>query len=387
MKSKPKLAKSRSVQQIVQLLEAHAPSGTAESWDNVGLLVGNPGWTTPGAVVTVDLTAEALSAAKRLGYRLIINHHPCIFPRSKGLSRVVDAGDGGKSSLVFQAIEQGIAVAAYHTNFDRCALEVVDKIASGLQISPRGRLFDHAPSLLKLVVFVPASHADPVREALAQAGAGQVGDYDSCSFEQAGVGRFRGSPASRPFLGQPGRLEEVSEVRIETILPRGLESAVVRSMRAAHPYEEVAYDLYPVEQSPAPIGLAKGVGYGFWGELEKPRPFSEVVKGVKKLFQVDGFLLSEPAPQQIKRIAFAAGKGASFVSSAAASGCDLLITGEAGYHDALSVSKYRSPSMAIMELGHRESERFFSEVVGSWIAETGLKVLPLEIRTQRIHTI
>ncbi|MDR3608142.1 MAG: Nif3-like dinuclear metal center hexameric protein [Oligoflexia bacterium] len=373
---------------MISELERRAPSGTAENWDNVGLLVGDPGWKTSGAVVTVDLTEESLEEAKRRGFRLIINHHPCIFPKSKGLSRVV-AGGGSKSSLVFEAIRSGIAVAAYHTNFDRCALEVIEKISSGLKITPRGRLFDHARgTLCKLVVFVPESHADAVRAAVTGAGAGHIGDYDSCSFETEGTGHFRGSPRSSPFLGKPGQAESVPEVRIETVLPRGLESSVVRAMREAHPYEEIAYDIYPVDQAPAAIGLARGVGYGFWGDFDRPKPFSEVVKGVKKLFEASGFLLTDPPPKTVRRLAFAAGKGASFVESAAASGCDLLITGEAGYHDALSVSKYRQARavpMAVMEVGHRESERFFSVVVGDWIKEAGLKAVPLETRTQRIY--
>jgi dinuclear metal center YbgI/SA1388 family protein len=388
--------KLKTISQIIELLEEHTPSGTAETWDNVGLLVGDPDWKTAGAVVSVDLTAEALSEAKRRGYKLIINHHPCIFPggRGKGLGRIVLDRDGSsKASLIFKAIQEGIAVAAYHTNFDRCALEVIEKISKGLDVTPLGRLFDHPQSLLKLVVFVPETHAELVRAALAQAGAGHIGNYDSCSFEAAGVGRFRGAAGSKPRIGQPGRLEAVAEVRIETVFPRGLDTLVLQAMRAVHPYEEVAYDLYPLEQTPRSpgLGLARGVGYGFWGEFKKPRPFSAVMKDVKKIFQVNGFLLTDPAPKLIKRLAFAAGKGASVVDSAARSGCDLLITGEAGYHDAISVSKYRgnpkTGRMAVMELGHRESERFFSVVVSEWISEAGLKALPLETRTQKIHAI
>jgi putative NIF3 family GTP cyclohydrolase 1 type 2 len=186
-------------------------------------------------------------------------------------------------------------------------------------------------------------------------------------------------------------------MRLETILPRGLEKVVLRAMRDAHPYEEVAYDIYPVEQAPAAIGLAKGVGYGFWGDYASPKPFSEVVKGVKTVFQANGFQLTDPAPRFVQRIAFAAGKGASFVESAADSGCDLLITGEAGYHEAIGVSKYRggrklksksnSVPMAVLELGHRESECFFSTVMGRWISEAGLKAVPMDVRTQRIHYV
>ncbi|MFZ9596440.1 MAG: Nif3-like dinuclear metal center hexameric protein, partial [Bdellovibrionia bacterium] len=139
-----------TVEGIVRELHRRAPAGTAESWDNVGLLVGDPSWTTRGAVVSIDLTSEALELAQTHGFRLIITHHPCLFPQSKGPNRVV-AG-----SLVFQAISQGVAVVACHTNFDQCALEVLEKVAGGLGVEPRGRLFDGSQAqLLKLVTFVP----------------------------------------------------------------------------------------------------------------------------------------------------------------------------------------------------------------------------------------
>ena len=370
----------RQVSDVIRILESHAPSSTSESWDNAGLLVGDPSWETEEVVVCIDLTKEAIAAARKAGYRLIVNHHPCIFPKSRGLS-TIKAGRG-KESLVFEAIRHGIAVAAYHTGFDRCALEVVEKISSGLGVTPKGRLFDHARGTLsKLVVYVPKTHEEDVRASLAEAGAGHLGNYDSCSFVSEGKGRFRGSEASRPFFGKPGKLEIAAEMRIETIFPRGLERSVVEAMRAAHPYEEIAYDIYPVEQAPSRVGLAKGVGYGFWGEFARPKPFSEVVKDVKTLFQANEFQLTEPAPRSVRRLAFAAGKGSSVVDSAAEAGCDLLITGEVDYHDAL-----RAAPMAVLELGHRESERFFTSVVGDWISAAGWKSLPLDVRTQRIYS-
>ncbi len=383
------------VGEVVRLLESHAPSGTAEAWDNVGLLVGDPDWQTRGAIVAIDLSEDAIIAAEKRGYRLIINHHPCIFPKSKGLAKIT-AGSG-KSGLIFEAIRRGIAVAAYHTNFDRCALEVAESISEGLGLEPKGRLLDKPQeALLKLAVFVPLSHAEQVRAAVSDAGAGHIGNYDSCTFSVQGQGTFRGSQGTNPFLGQPGQLESATEIRLETIIPRGLERSVVQAMLKAHPYEEVAYDLYPVEQSPSSVGLVKGLGYGFWGEFPQPKPFSEVLRDVRRLFQVNGYLLTDCEPQParrssrsyrssrktkgIRRVAFAAGKGASVVGAAASLGCDLMITGEAGYHEALAA---RSSSMRVLELGHTESERFFVKTVRKWLEQSGLKATELFVQTQK----
>ncbi len=371
-----------TLSQIVKNLEARAPAATAADWDPVGLLVGDPRWKTRGAVVSIDLTQEAIEQAEKLGYRLIVNHHPCIFPKSRGLSRLVPGSSSG--GLAVEALTRGIAVYSSHTNFDQCSLEVVRTVSQGLGCEPKGRLIDLGETrLLKLVVYVPEAHASKVRDAICEAGAGQIGEYDFCTFSSPGEGTFRGSPSSRPFLGQPGRLEHAQELRVETILPEGLKDVVLAALFEAHPYEEVAYDLYAVEQHPASRGLVKGLGYGFWGEFSRPQAFSEIARRVRSLFKVDGFWLtpSEPSPARISRVAFVAGKGASFVSAAQQAGVELFITGEAGYHVALDGSRR---GVSVLELGHRESERFFVSTMEGWLKESGLKTKSLLSSVQKI---
>jgi len=376
------MPKAISVSEVLRLLEIKAPSGTALPYDNVGLLAGDPAWETRGAVLCIDLSEQAIELARRKGYRLIINHHPCIFPRSRGMSRVT-SGDG-VGGLVFEALRQGIAVIACHTNFDTCALEVPHAVAEGLGFEMKGRLHESSrEQLLKLVTFVPETHLDAVRLAVFDAGAGQIGNYDCCGFTAAGEGSFRGGVETRPFIGKPGELERAREIRFETILPRGLERSVLRALREAHPYEEIAYDLYPVEQTPGGKGLARGLGFGVWGEFSKPRSFPELVKSVRGVFKVEGFMMSEPAPKRVRRVAFAAGKGADFADSARAAGCDLFITGEAGYHVVLESAR---KGLAIMELGHRESEIFFTPTVKGWLSEIGLPAAELSRATQKVWT-
>jgi dinuclear metal center YbgI/SA1388 family protein len=370
------LKSGKSVGEVIRSLNGRAPLGTAAEWDNVGLLIGDPQTQVSGAVVSIDLTFEAVDLAIQNKYNLIINHHPCIFPKSKGLSRIVSG------SPIFKAIQNGISVAAYHTNFDQSSLEVVRRVAQGLGLQPKGRLFDKASqSLMKLVAFVPETHLESVRIALWEAGAGHVGNYDFCSFGTSGEGTFRGTSDAQPFLGSRGQLEKVAETRLETVFPRGLKNNVVEALMEAHPYEEVAYDLYAIEQSIDSKGLISGLGYGFWGEFPSMKPFSDVVKDVKSLFDINGFWITNPVPSHVTRVGFVAGKGASFVEAASAVQCDLFITGEAGYHIALGSSRR---GLAVMELGHRESETFFVETMKNWLSLLGLEIAEAQTPTQKI---
>lgn len=372
---------AQKVSAVLADLEKRIPSSTAESWDNVGLLCGDSAAETKGAVVSVDLTQEAIDTAVAKGHKLIINHHPCIFPKQKGLARIT-TGDKG-SALVFEAISKGISVISAHTNFDRCGLEVVEKISKGLGAKALGRLIDKAAgSCVKLVTFVPETHIEAVRAAICEAGAGQIGHYDVCTFTAPGTGSFRGDAGTDPFIGKPGQLEFVAELRLETILPRGMEKAVLAALFKTHPYEEPAYDLIPVEQAPSGDGIVMGLGYGFWGELENPLPLAELAPQIEKLFETKGYILTgDPGTRPIRRIAWSPGKGSSFVGAVASKKCDLFITGETGYHDAVHASRR---GVAVMELGHRESERFYLKVMSDWIRALGLEVVELNTKQQLI---
>lgn len=373
---------------IIKNLDHLAAPETAESWDSVGLLVGDAQSETSGAVISIDLTEKAIEVARSKNFRLIVTHHPCIFPKSRGLSKVIAGPHSGMSGLVFEAVRNGISVVACHTNFDQCALEVIYSVAQGLGVRPQGRLIERGSgALLKLVTFVPAGHLESVRKKICEAGAGHLGNYDHCTFSGMGEGTFLGREGAQPFLGKVGILEKVQESRLETVFPRGLRKQVIEALFKAHPYEEVAYDLYPIEQPPALKGLVKGLGYGFWGEFPSSKPFSEVAKDVRRLFKLDGFLLTHSAlsrtqSSRIQKVAFVAGKGSSFVEAAASIGCELFITGEAGYHTAMDGSLKK---MTVMELGHRESERFFLQTMKGWLAKMGLRTVQLDVPTQTIH--
>ncbi len=363
---------SVNLRQIISFLDSKTPQTCAEKWDNVGLTV-SPGLesidkvTTRSVVVGTDLTEEALKKAKSTESRLIVTHHPCIFPKSQGLSKL------SADHLGLQAFAAGIAVYSTHTNFDTCALEVIDQISTQLDVNPKGRLSgfsgDSPSALQKLAVFVPETHHDQVLSALAQAGCGHIGNYDSCAFSVEGEGSFRALSGANPFLGKPGVLEKVREKRIETIFPRGLQGEVLNALRKAHPYDEVAYDLYSVSQKPTGHGLVRGSGYGFWGDFESKLAWSDFLPRVKKAFEVSECLVTSYRPQSVGRVAFSPGNGASMIESAIKSRCDVFITGEVGYHEGREAGMNE---LCVIELGHPQSELYFSRVVGEWLKSLGV---------------
>lgn len=353
------------VSDVMRRLDEHAPVSAAEAWDNVGLLLGSSRSRVRSVIVSHDLTPTALSLARRKRASLIVVHHPCIFPRGKGPSRILEG------STLYDAIGAKVAVYASHTNFDRCALEVSDRVAKSLRISIRGRLLETpTESLMKLSVFVPHASLEKVREAAFDAGAGHVGAYDSCSFSSEGVGTFRGGAGSRPFIGKPARFERAREQKLEVVFPRGLENSVVRSVREAHPYEEVAYDLWKVDNPPAREGSVRGLGYGFFGDLARPTDVSKLIPQVARTFRTRGGIFTGKN-RKIRRIAFCPGKGSSFTHAAISNSSDLFVTGEVGYHAAREAA---SQGLGVLEIGHTESEYFFPIVVGKWLRQMRLSV-------------
>ncbi len=377
-------AKKFTIFEIIRKLEQRVPTNTAESWDQVGLLAGKPAQKFTGAVVGVDLTLELLNFAKEKKANLVVTHHPAIFPKGKGLQRLVAGRADDLATLLLDAYESGICVYAAHTNFDICALDGMLDLADQLGIKPVGRLMGHPEDgqtvLKKLVTFVPKKSLDDVRDALFEIGAGQIGNYDCCGFSSDGEGSFRGLEGTNPVVGKPGVLENTKEVRFETVFPAGLQPQIVAALKDAHPYEEVAYDIYPVEQHPTSVGLVAGLGYGIYGDLEKPMDREDFIQIVKEVFQVDLFL-TNAFEKKVKRVAFSPGKGSSFISSARSVGADVFVTGEVGYHGSLDSTRRE---MMVFELGHRESEHFFLRTIYAWFQEWNLKIFPLDERTQQV---
>lgn len=373
------------ISQLIEVIEMRIPLACAETWDAVGLVCGDSSQYLKGVVVGVDLTESLLASALKKKANLIIIHHPPLFPKGRGLTRLIKGKNTDLSTLLLQAYEKNICIYVAHTNFDRCALDGMYQLARDLGGEPIARVWE-APQegvtlLKKLVAFIPVDHFEKVRDALYEVGCGHIGNYDSCGFAMAGLGNFKGLVGAKPRLGKVGELEQVEEIRFETIFVSGMESMVLDTLKHEHPYEEVAYDIYPVEQHPVMKGFVWGLGYGFVAELKKPVKYSDFVKRVKKVFQVKSFLTHQIETKLVRKIAFTPGKGTSFVKPVSKHKVDVYITGEVGYHASLEAAR---SGVNVMELGHRESEHYFLKTIASWCREWHLPYSVLDERTQKI---
>ncbi len=347
------------LRELCERLEQIAPPRLATDWDNVGLLVGDASAQVRRALLTVDLTdavlAEAIEAFGRdapesddstIPGGVVICYHPPIFQPLRRL-REDDAGPGGR---VHRAIRHGIALYALHTALDAAAGGTNDVLADILGIADARPL---TPATTeggyKLVTFVPGESADAVADALFDAGAGRIGDYRKCSFRLAGTGTFQGGEQTRPAIGQPGRFARAEEVRLEVVVPRGSGARVMGALRRAHPYEEVAIDLYPL------TGLDERIGAGRIGRLESPAPLPELIERIKRGLGVPGVWLAKPqAEGDIRVAACAAGSCGGLYRDAIAAGAQLYLTGELRHHDALAASE---AGLHVVAVGHSNSER------------------------------
>ncbi len=372
------------IKALIEAIEQRIPRACAESWDPVGLVCGSGDWTLKKVTIGVDLTRALFEQALKQGANLIIIHHPPLFPKGRGLTHLSLGRPNELSTLLLEAFKKNVAIYVAHTNFDRCALDGMLDLADALNAIPVARLWetpDEGKTLLKkLVTYVPADHFERVRDALFAVGCGHIGNYDSCGFSTAGIGNFRPLHGATPTLGKIGELEQVDEVKIETLVVHGMEDVALEALTENHPYEEVAYDFYPVEQTPALKGMVWGLGYGFVATLPEPLAYEQFAKNVCKVFHVKSFLTQKNTPPFVKKIAFSPGKGSSFIKSVKAPRADVFITGEVGYHDSLSSARSH---LNVIELGHRESELYFLKTIESWCKEWKVSAKSVDERTQQ----
>ncbi|HVZ55522.1 MAG TPA: Nif3-like dinuclear metal center hexameric protein [Chitinophagaceae bacterium] len=331
------------MQDIIGVLETLAPPGLQEAYDNAGLLVGDPGQPCTGVLVSLDTTEAVIREAVDRGCNLVVSHHPLIF---RGLKRISASDATGRTLLA--AIRQGVAVYAIHTNLDNVLEGVNGRIARQLGLQSVGVLEPKHEVLRKLVTYVPPAHAESVREALFRAGAGQVGAYSECSFGVTGVGTFKAGPGTQPFVGQEGLRHSEPEERIEVIFPAPIQGRVIRSLREAHPYEEVAYDLVPLANT------YSGIGSGVVGDLPVGREEADFLGWLKERFGVPLVRHSPLLGQAIRRVAVCGGAGSFLISSAIAAGAQAFVTADLKYHDFFLADG----RLVLADVGHFESEQY-----------------------------
>ena len=342
------------IKEIVSALERFAPLPLQDGFDNAGLQIGLTEAEATGALLCLDVTEAVLDEAIASGCNLIISHHPLIFKGYKSIT-----GKDYVERCILKAIKNDIVIYSAHTNLDNVPGGVNFKIAEKIGLKNVRILDPKESSLIKLVTFVPSAQAEEVRNALFTAGCGCIGNYDSCSYNTEGEGTFRAQEGSHPFCGTVGELHHETEVRIETILPEYKKGEVIRALLSKHPYEEPAYDLYPLHNSWAQVGS------GIVGELEEPESELEFLKRIKRIFEVGCLKHNKLIGRLIQKVSLCGGAGAFLIPQAVRSGADVFITGEIKYHDYFG----RETDILLAEIGHYESEQYTKEIFYSIIRD------------------
>ncbi|ETT74335.1 hypothetical protein C173_09578 [Paenibacillus sp. FSL R7-277] len=341
-------------QTVIGYMEQLAPKHLAEEWDNVGLQVGSLQKEITGVLVALDVNESIVDEAIAKGCNLIIAHHAVIFRPIKGILTDTPAG-----RLYEKLIKNDIAVYISHTNLDVAEGGMNDWMAEALGIENGAPIKDiHTEQLSKLVVFVPKDHHQKVLDAILNAGAGWIGNYSHCSFNIEGYGTFIPQEGTDPYLGTPGKLERAEEVRIETIVPHTIRNKVVQAMLKAHPYEEVAYDLYSMDLKGRSLGL------GRVGKLKEPTTLGEFIETVKRGLDVESVRVVGDLDRKVRKAAVMGGSGAKYYSSAIFKGADVLVTGDIDYHTAQDA---HLAGIALIDPGHN-AEKIMKVKVAEFLA-------------------
>ena len=338
---------------LIEKLNQIAPPWLALPGDPIGLQVGDPAHDVRKALLALDLTPEALERAVAEKVNLIVCHHPLLFKPVHAVT-----SDTALGKKLYTLIKYRIDFFAMHTNFDVAPGGLNDALAlfiglektKPLQITQREVLY-------KLIVFVPESHEQAVRFAVHEAGAGAIGEYTHCSFRTPGTGTFKPSERAKPFAGKAGKLEESEELRVEVLVPQRCKDAVLEAMKKAHPYEEVAYDLYELSNE----GLSHGIGRV--GDLKTPATVETIVEKLKKSLRMtaqDYVRVRGSTQKKITRVAICSGSGGSLLAEVLNSSAELFITGEIKYHEELSAGE---SGVIVAAFGHDHTEKIFGVIL------------------------
>jgi len=360
------------IKEFTHLLQSLAPLSYQESYDNSGLQTGNPDDEVTGVLLTLDCTPAVIEEAIANDCNLIVAHHPVIFKPLKKLT-----GSNSVEQVIIKAIQHQIAVYACHTNLDNVLPGVNTPIADKLALINKKILAPKSGDLIKLVTFAPLENAAAVLEALYAAGAGQIGNYKNCSFRTTGMGTFTPTNAAQPYIGELDKAEVVNEYRLEVIFPEHLKSQIVAALLSAHPYEEVAYDLYRLENN------NQEVGAGILGELPNPMPPGEFISYLKEKMELELVRHTSFLTKPIQKVAVCGGAGSFLIKDALRHQADIFITADLKYHDFFAAED----KIILADIGHYESEVFTKELFYDIIIKkfTNFAVLKSKVNTNPVR--
>ncbi len=363
-----------TIRSITAALEQLAPPIYQESYDNSGLLVGEPNSEVSKVLVCLDCIESVVDEAIEKGAELIVAHHPIVFSGLKHLT-----GKTYIERVVMKALRNNIAIYAIHTNLDNVQAGVNKKIGERLALQNLSILAPMQQSLYKLVTFVPSSKTDMVMQALFTAGAGHIGNYADCSFTHEGIGSFRGLEGTNPYVGETGKRHFEKENKVEVVVPKHLKSVVIKALLEAHPYEEVAYDLYKLENANQQLGA------GMVGDLANEMSEADFLQFAKKALNTHCIRHTALLGKTVRRVAFCGGSGSFLLNNAIAAGAEVFITGDFKYHQFFDADG----KLVIADVGHFESEQFTIDLLADYLIEKfpTFAVLKTEVNTNPIAYI
>lgn len=333
---------------VVSYLEELAPRSSQESYDNAGLLVGNKGCEVTSVLVCLDCTEEVVAEAEKLGCNLIIAHHPVIFKGLKSLT-----GDNYVERTILSCIKKDIALYAIHTNLDHYWKGVNFEIGNRIGLKNMRILSPKSNVLVKLVVYVPKENIDTLNKSVFNAGAGKIGNYEECHFSTEGNGTFKPVENANPFSGKLNELNEVHEIKAEYLVSTHKLQQVLKAMKMAHPYEEVAHDIIPLANE------NQTEGAGMIGELDKEMDELEFLTLLKQTFKCGAIRHTPLLQKKIKTVAFCGGSGSFLLKQAISSKADVYFTGDFKYHEFFDADS----RLLIADIGHYESEQFTTNLI------------------------
>lgn len=349
-------------QSFLELLEQWAPVHYAEDWDNVGLHAGDRNKEISRIMVALSPGEAAVDAAVEAGVDMLLTHHPLIFRSMKQIN-----SDTATGRSLLKLIRSDVNLYCAHTNLDIARGGVNDVLAQALELEQVKPLADIArDTCYKVVVYVPAGYEEIVRQAMCKAGAGCIGNYSGCTFQAKGTGTFLPGENTSPFIGEAGRMEYAEEYRLETVVPQAALSAVVKAMEAAHPYEEVAYDVFRMENG----GEERGIGRV--GQLKEPVSLAEFLDFTASRLSCDHLTYQGDLTRQIQTVALCGGSGLSYLGAAKKAGADVYVTGDMRYHDAQAANEL---DLCVVDAGHLRTERMIVDALAEFARSQGLEVL------------
>ena len=342
------------VKEVIDILEELAPLAYAEDFDNVGLLLGNVQTEVSGILVSLDTLENVVDEAISKSCNLIVSFHPIIFVGLKKLT-----GENYVERVVIKAIQNNIAIYSTHTALDNSQFGVNAKICEVLALGNTKILIPQKETIKKLTTYIPASAADDLKNILFKAGAGSIGNYSNCSFTNLGTGSYKANEGANPVKGKIGETHYEKEAQIHITYPKSKEREVLNALFENHPYEEVAYETFTLENTNQNIGM------GMIGELEKPMGEMESLNYIKEKMNADGVRHSALRNKPVKKIAVLGGSGAFAISAAKLAGADIFVTADVKYHQFYEAED----KMIIADIGHYETEQFTKNLLVDYLTK------------------